>query len=516
MVLDLEFCEREYDVYHFFEIGNSTDDYIRYEMNNWFYISYKLAFEFLKDIICPESLNITNTRDSLCRINKKNVAVWLSTKGEIEYRLEPYGEIETASKIKASLIISAYCNELFQIVDAKFKYKSSENANKISIFELLLVEGHKFEPYQAKEFFYKSEKELQMGFSNVQLVRNLAYINSFKPSIYLLLPLNKEQVVPSIILQYIFHLSNYNKERFNYILNWIASFFKDLQNKSNIILVLIGKNTSGKELFFDEIISPLLGKEYCIKITDYNLDFTNHHSLVKDKIFYNLHNLSTISTNKKRNQSFLKDLVTEDKIHIENIKQDNNGIILYGQTLITSDDSNITYLDNISNNYTVFKIPDNIESILLNYNFQEKMKSSTLKELIRDDLINFSNILKSHPVDKEILYKKFNFDDKKQMQLSLTDKLNSLHNAIVSSYEDILNKISNSDNALYLEMQADFHENKIKQKNIYKYFLLLYPEEKTISSKALMSSLRNIDNKFYAKDKLLNGKLGLKYFSISK
>ena len=43
-----------------------------------------------------------------------------------------YGEIETASKIKASLVISSYCQENFQIVDVKFKSKSFENANKIS------------------------------------------------------------------------------------------------------------------------------------------------------------------------------------------------------------------------------------------------------------------------------------------------------------------------------------------------------------------------------------------------
>jgi len=179
-------------------------------------------------------LNTTNTRDSLCRINKKNVAVWLSTKGEIQYRFEPYGEIETASKIKASLVISSYCQENFQIVDVKFKSKSFENANKISIYELLLVERHKFEPYQPKEFFYKIEKKESkiLDFENIKPIVPLAYINSFKPSIYLQLPINeKENIVPSITLQYIFYLSNYKKDRFNYILNWLASFFKNLQNK---------------------------------------------------------------------------------------------------------------------------------------------------------------------------------------------------------------------------------------------------------------------------------------------
>ena len=501
------------DVYHFFVIGNSTDDYVKYEINNWFYISYELIFPSLESNDCPESLNITNTRDCLCRINKKNVAIWLSTKGEIQYRLEPYGEIETASKTNASLIISAYCNEPFEIVYTKFKSKSFENANKISIYELLLVEKHKFDPYQPKEFFYKIEKEKSkvLGFEQVKLIRKLAYINSFKPSMYLQLTIDEKfQVSPSIILQYIFYLSNYNKERFNYILNWLASFFKNLQNKSNIILVLIGKKTSGKELFFDEIISPLFGKEYCIKITDYNLDSKNHDLLVKDKIFYNLHNLSTVSIDKKKNQNFLKDLVAEDRIYIEN-----NESILYGQTLITSDDEDIPFLDNISSNYTIFKIPDNIESIYLNDKFIEEMESYTLKELIRCDLKNFCQILKSHSINKSILYKKFESDDKHKIQLSLVDKLNNFHKAIITSSEETLNKISNSNNKLYQEIKADFHENKIKQKNVFLYFLLLYPEEKTISSKALMSYLRNIDNEFYGKDKLLNGKSGLKYFSIN-
>lgn len=503
------------DVNDSFDIGNSTDDYVKYEINNWFDTLYNEDYELLANRISKESLNGSNTIDSLREINKKNVAVWLSTKGEIEYRLEPYGKIETASKTKASLVISSYCQKDFQIVDEKFEYKSSKNEDKISIYILLLVEGHRFEPYQAKEFFYKFPKKPEIKGLSIfpePLVRNLAYINSFKPSLYLQEPFNREiKIEKSIILQYIYYLAGYNKNKFNYILNWIASFFKNLQNKSSIALVLIGNKTSGKELFFDEIISPLFGEEYCVKITDYNLDFTNHYSLVKNKIFYNLHNLSTMSIDKKRNQSFLKDIVSEDRIYIENIKNENNSIKLYGQTLITSDNGDIKFLDNISSNYTVFKTPDNINSIFLNQDFKKKNESSTLKELIREDLKNFSYILKAHNINREELHTKFEHDDKKQMKLSLTDKINVLHKAIISFSIETLNKIS--DNKMYQEIKDDFNENKIKQKNICIYFLLLFPEEK-ISAKTLMTHLREIDNEFYHKDKLLNGKSGLKYFSI--
>lgn len=505
------------DVYDFFVIGNSTDDYVKYEINNWFYILYNENFELFENSNCQESLNSRNSRDSLCKINKKNVAVWLSTKGEIEYRLEPYGKIESAPKAKVNLIISTYCQELFKIVEVKFRDKSSENDNKISIYDLLLVEGYKFEPYQKKEFFYKSEETVADGMSIQRRIAviPLAYINSFKPSLYLQEPFDKKiDLKQSIILQYIYYLADYNKSRFYYILDWIVSFFKNLQNKSSIALVLIGNKTSGKELFFDEIISPLFGEEYCVKITDYNLDFTNHYSLVKNKIFYNLHNLSTVSIDKKRNQSFLKDLVIEDRIYMENIKNENNAIKLYGQTLITSDDGDIKFLDNISSNYTVFKIPDKIDLIFLNEDFKKKKESLTLKELIREDLKNFSYILKAHNINKANLHTKFEQDDKKEMKLSLTDKINSLHKAIISSSIEIFNKISN--NEVYQEIKDDFDENKIKQKNIYICFLLLFPEEERISSKTLMTYLRNIDSEFYHKDKLLNGKLGLKYYSIKR
>lgn len=47
----------------------------------------------------------------------------------------------------------------------------------------------------------------------------------------------------------------------------------------------------------------------------------------------------------------------------------------------------------------------------------EEMESYTLKELIRCDLKNFCQILKSHSINKSILYKKFESDDKHKIQV---------------------------------------------------------------------------------------------------
>lgn len=46
------------DINYFFIRGNSTNDYVKYEINNWFYILYKLHFELLKDEFLSVALSL--------------------------------------------------------------------------------------------------------------------------------------------------------------------------------------------------------------------------------------------------------------------------------------------------------------------------------------------------------------------------------------------------------------------------------------------------------------------------
>lgn len=59
-------------------------------------------------------------------------------------------------------------------------------------------------------------------------------------------------------MQYIYHISGYNKDKFNYIMCWLANMFKYIANDSNIgfdqkllksILVLVGEEKTCKEIF---------------------------------------------------------------------------------------------------------------------------------------------------------------------------------------------------------------------------------------------------------------------------
>lgn len=509
-----------YNYPHHESIGRTLDGCIKYTINNWFGDTEYNLIPLYKNITnCGEiSPNVSNSNVNLCYINKKNSAIWISTKGEIQYRLTIDGKIETSTMNKVSLILSAYCKQSFQIVNEKIVVKETKNQNKISIHDLILVEDEKFEPYESKEFFSNIIQETPMYNIGGSLTINkrIYYINTFKPSKYLqICPDNASvNIRYSIILQYLYHLSSYKKDRFLYILNWLASFFKNLQNKSEIPLVLVGNNSSGKELFFDEIISSLFGEKYCTKITDYNLDITNHEMLIKNKIFYNFHNLSTTTISKRKNLDFLKNLFTEKRISIENNKQILHDITLYGQILITTDNDNISNLHLHPCNYTVFKVPDDINSMYLPDEWKEKLQNKTMKHLIQDDLENFATILKLHAIDTYTLHKPFDSDDKEFMQLSLEAKLKKFHLDIINRSEESLHKIFSIDSNLYQDMKDDFDNYKIKQKNIYSYFSYLYPKTNINSPRTLMVNLRQIDNDFYDVDKIENGKAGKKYFLI--
>jgi len=501
-----------------FFLEEYNDKYIKYKINNWFDELYTYIIKRFDDTYdcASKSPNVTNTQVNLCLIYKRGASVWLSTTGELQYRLTVDGEIKTTTLKKAAIVLSSYCNIPLDFVKENSIHRKRDD--KISIYDLMIIEAEIFDPYQSNEFFtlQLSEKENRpiLTYNNITNNRDIFYINSFKPSNYLCIDPkdeDKEKIntKSSIILQYIYYLANYKIERFEYILSWLASFFQNLNNKSQTALVLVGNKTSGMELLFKNIIVPLFGEQYCAKILDHNLDIRNQYLLVKNKIFYNLHNISLGVMENKRNKNFIDTLLIDNNIQVEANQQKINKIPLYGQILITSD-SNISYLDLSKHDYKIFKVPDNINDIYLNDSLKKKKENSTLEDIISEDLINFAYILKlySSIINKDI------DDDKNIINISLEEKINNFHNLIINYSNSELVKIRKNDENLYKELDEDFKDNIIKQKNIFKYFKLLYPEERIKSSRTLMVKLRKKYKEFYSVKALKNGKNGLKYFSI--
>ena len=466
--------------FNFKQIFDITNNII-YTLNNWY---------------TPNNLQENKI---LTDINKRNFAIWLTVKGDVYYRLAPYMEVYTAPISKINVVLTSLLGYSVEITKRAKKVslisqKPISDINQrgmyIRVEELLLVYSEGFNPHEGKEFY---------------LVGNVTCRNTFFPSVYMYNQPNKNHKYDdSITIQYIYYLANYDKSRFEYIMTWLAAFFKNLSNRSHIALIFLGKKDSGKEIIFDEIIKPLFGEEYCIKINDEILETKNLSKIIKNKLFYNLDNISSTVVEEKKLKRTIKNFIVNDTMYADDNRDSLQEIKIFGQTLITIDEPNLSYINTNDENYTIFKVPDNIENIIIyeeKYDrTREKLTKQKLIKEIKDDLKNFALLLKSYKVDFNQSNMSFKDDDKECIQNNLEDKLNTFHNAIIKMNRSYFEPIEKDNSTLYKQLMKDFDQNKINQQNLFKCFNLLYNEEDISHPRTLMAKLRKIkDNIFETK-----------------
>lgn len=476
------------DVYYFFKSKNDYSANVIYTTNNWFAL-----YEEINNIrtIFKENNN------PLVIIYDRNGAFWLNTNGDLCYRLSTNAEIHTTSLEKASIVFSNFLRFDIQIGKSR-KSTKTNNTIFIPIHHLLLIEKETFDFHQPQEFY--------------QSTNHLIYRNIFTPSPYLLQKaFFNQEFKPSIILQYLFYLSNYNQSRFYVLLHWFANFFKNFKHKTPISLILIGDKQSGTDILFNQIITPLFGYEYCTSLTDENLELNNLSIVLKNKLMYNLDNISTSIDNKNEFKKILSSMLQKQKIYLKGYK-DTKEIEIFGQIIITTRKPYIPYLDTKNTKCIVFKVPDNFQHQMV---IPDQFKKNThIESLITEDLENFANILKNYPIDQNIFQKALNEDDKHLLEQTLDDKLKAFHNAIIDINKTYFEKIKDIDPDLYQEIMQDFKQQRIKQPNLLPCFEYIYGKDDHLSSRTLMTSLRKINATFYSTKTMGIGARGIKYLQI--
>jgi len=454
-----------------------------------------------------KSFNVTP--NVLDRLSNRKTSIWLNAKGDICYRFGITEKNHINIPSKASIAISNLLN-----IDITIGAKEQSTRSVVvtsneplppmylCINDLLLINDEEFRPDIKKEFFGKTSS-------------NLVNRNTFQPSEYLLATsLTSPDTKNSTIGQYIFYLAGNDETKFHYIMDWLATFFQDFSKKSQHTLILIGKDTSGIDILFKEIIKPLFGELYCSTLNDGRLNSANLPDFINEKLFYNIDNISNESLSNKNIEKLLKNLVhnKEDLIDI----QYKNTIVetkIFGQVLVTATSSNLPFVDSKNKNYTVFLVDNDIEkNFTPQVSIPDKRRKITKNELvnkIRQDLDNFSNILKCYISPPNIANVK---DDKSSMIINDSDKLKAFCNAVVDKNIQYFEKLQDINRTFYNELIEDFDKNKIKQRNLLKCYNAIYTTDSVHSAKTLMVKLREINNSFFHKDSLQSMSGGTKYF----
>jgi len=451
---------------------------------------------FEQDIIAknpfnPTGFTVNNWRKQETEENKilnmleeRGGALWLTPSGLYTIRYSREGEARQLEKPKMQTALCSFLNTGTVNLSA-----SGNDESGIQDNELLLC-FDTYNPFIPSEFYLKEGNY---------------YRNTFRPSKLMQItekPTNYRE--PETILWLIEHLSGYNDTYYKWILNWLSYFFQHGE-KSQVALILLGSQGTGKGILMNKIITPLLGQSNCV-VVDNDRISTRFKGWVEGKLFYNLNEISANKQNSKEVKNFIKALITENTIMMEEKYKDAREVALYGNVLITTNEKHPTDIEPSDRRFTVIPTGEAL-SVVQNFDYDKFVKQ------IGEELENFAWYLKNHPSDKQLYNTALSTPAKDAIIANVTDR-KFIHFFEAITHKDIsyFTPLKSIDMELYTRLHNDFEKNRICQSDITPLYNTLYSEN--ISSNLLLNKLRTRDPFMFPTDRKKLKKSNGKYYYI--
>lgn len=433
----------------------------------------------------------------LNRLNSKVISLYLDVKGKIYYRLSSNESFIGTKDYKT--LENIFKNISGIDIDLSDFYKSrnsnnSENIDeniKINPKDLKIVVDEVFNPFNNYEF--------------IEIGNGAYHLNRFKPTSYM--QLENSQVIfnynNSSIYKLILHLSNGDIERANWIINWLAYFFKNLK-KSQVALVLLGVQGAGKGIFFNEIIKPLFGENFTKTVNDKSLSSSYLGGLVENTLFFNLDEITVSKLKSGKIKNLLKELITNQSISLEKkYKNFNKSIPIYGQVLITSNEVYALEIEPSDRRFTVFTTGGNLSHC----NFLGFGSYAILSNAIKNELQQFALYLKSIRVDvqmantalntieKDNLIQQYQIANYKPIKITKLQKnVKEFIEAIKCKNFNLFNTIVDENKfQLKSEILWDLEHNIFKVENLFPAFKTLYGNRNFSTGSELLRELQKYD-----------------------
>jgi len=420
--------------------------------------------------------------NSYNEIITRGLNIWRDSKNlHLYYRIKPFEDKHKTDKSKLA-------DYLYSILHKHiYLYDSTDNiihphADYLIISLLPMVKTDIFYPFRDLEFPH---------IANNMFYRNTFQYTDLLRNRFILRPIQQIEEPQSVIKNFIRYLSN-SDNQFNYIMNWLASFFQTL-DRSTIALVLIG-DVEATDVLISKVIKPIfaLKKEYFCTIDNDSLKKIDE-STIRDKVFYHIGEVSTANAKDKKTSKLVREILKFNRFTPE-YAVENDETYIFGQLVVTSSKNNVyPFLKDSYSHCTVLKV-NSLDTIVKNLNIDPL----TVDNKIQDDLNNFASILAKYPADYLLAKKVLETEDKYPPVKTIDDNtlVNNIQDFIdaikaknISYFEPI--KVINS--ALYDELIHNFNEGMIARQELFSYFDMLYSGSGITNNKGFLNMLKHKD-----------------------
>lgn len=446
----------------------------------------------------------------LKKLKEKGGSIFLMSDGKICYRLSSNEQYKFTKDFKGlEIVLSNFLGvdvDLSTFIKSKSKkdklVDEFENEFKIRPEDLIMVSGTTFEPNNKEEFIkqengtflrneFKLSKYLQMKGDEIDNV-NFRFENS--KTFYFLL-----------------HLLNHDYQRVQWVINWLAYFFQGLK-KSQVALVLIGIQGTGKNIFFNQIISPLFGEAYTKAINDKSLNTKYKATLVKNSLFLNLDEISANTSLSDSQKNFIKALITNLSATLEEkFKNLEKETLLHAQVLITSNEAYAVEIEKNDRRHTVLSTGET----LLSTNFLGLGSYEALSDVLQSELKMFACYLKAYHINVQMANTALSTPEKDEMiyayqireevkvikqqkvlqprltklQKNLTEYVYAIKNKNFTFFESI--QFENAE--LFQIISNDFYKHIFRVENLLPIYKSLYGNSSIKTNTELLRELQKID-----------------------
>ena len=310
--------------------------------------------------------------------------------------------------------------------------------------------------------------------------------------------------------KFIYQLVKENKELFDYIINWLAYYFQNLQ-KTKTALVLLGDQEVTQDIFWNAIIKEIFGQQYCTTINDEEYENTTLVSnIAKDRLFFHIGDIDNADTkfDDKTLALIIKDLLIKPSLTTNT----NEEIPIHGQILITAKNP-APYLKKVLSKCTVIDTSD-MNEILEKLDIEDE---GDLEGRIETDLKSFTDMLLHYNVTidnvtkiidteaRQILKgKKTSNINKDDIDKNINDFIQAIKDKDIDYFEKVYGTKDKKGGDVYEHLKYAFNKDDgyFIGQDLYLYYNAIYkPPFET--NKILMDRLKAKDKMFRQEVKVL-------------
>ena len=253
-----------------------------------------------------------------------------------------------------------------------------------------------------------------------------------------------EDIDISTILYHFEVVANFDDKLYNYLLNYFAHLFQKPEIKTNVCLLIQGKQGTGKNTLVETLLKKLMGKRYVFDTADVEKVVGKFNSSIAGKLMIVLNEVSGRDTNTVVDK--IKDIITRTDVSIEHKGCDSFEVVDYCNYTFTTNNLKPIPITSDDRRFQVIECSDKHKG---DYVYFNKLYAT----------INNDNVM----------YAFYKFLMKRDIS-----KFNTETHRVITEAALDLHELNKDPVELFLDYlhtdEFDKYENKIKSRHVYELF----------------------------------------------